>query len=128
MVQSTAGTVDEFMSGVEDDRAAALCRLRSLCREHFPEWQERMQWGMPGYGPKDSDAVVSFNNQKQYISLYAGKAALEEHRGKLKGASFGGGCVRFPKPEKIDFDAVSAMLRHVRSTEEGEPGGRLRSG
>ncbi len=72
-----------------------------------------MQWGMPGYGPAGSDAVVSFNNQKEYISVYPGKAALEEHRGKLKGASFGGGCVRFPKPDQIDFEAVSTMLRHV---------------
>ena len=119
MVQSTAGTVDDFMVGVEDDRSAALGRLRSLCREHFPDWQERMQWGMPGYGPEGSDAVVSFNNQKGYISLYPGKAALEEHRGKLKGASFGGGCVRFSKPERIDFDAVSAMLRHVKINGRG---------
>ena len=47
MVQSTAGTVDEFMGGVDTDRAAALGRLRSLCREHIPDWQERMQWGSP---------------------------------------------------------------------------------
>lgn len=119
MVQSIAETVDEFMSSVSDDRAAALHRIRSLCREHFPDWQERMQWGMPGYGPDGSDAVVSFNNQKGYISLYPGKAALEEHRGKLKGASFGGGCVRFPKPDKIDFDAVSAMLHHVQVNGRG---------
>ena len=73
-----------------------------------------MQWGMPGYGPPGSDALVSFNNQKGYISLYPGRAALEEHRSKLRGASFGGGCVRFPNPDKIDFTAVAAMLKHAR--------------
>lgn len=73
-----------------------------------------MQWGMPGYGPAGGDAVVSFNSQKNYISIYPGRAALEAHRGKLTGASFGGGCVRFAKPEKIDFEAVSDMLTHVR--------------
>ena len=113
MVQSTAASVDEFMKSVGAERIDAVRQLRALCREHLSGWEERMQWGMPGYGPTSSDAVVSFNNQKGYISLYPGKAALEEHRGTLKGASFGGGCVRFPKPDQIDFDAVAAMLQHV---------------
>lgn len=113
MVQSKALTVDEFVDGVEEKRLPAIRQLRSLCQELLPDWHERMQWGMPGYGPEGLDALVSFNNQKGYISVYLGKAALEEHRGKLKGASFGGGCVRFANPDKIDFTAVSAMLRHA---------------
>jgi len=114
MVQSTAATVAEFMDGIEGDRAPAIRQLRRLCVDHLIGWEERMQWGMPGYGPPGSDALVSFNNQKGYISLYPGRAALEEHRGKLRGASFGGGCVRFPNPDKIDFTAVAAMLKHAR--------------
>ena len=69
-----------------------------------------MQWGMPGYGPTGSDALISFNNQKNYISVYPGRAALEGYRGRLKGATFGGGCVRFANPDKIDFAAVADML------------------
>ena len=71
MVQSTAETVEEFMTGVSAERAQVLHRLRSLCREHFPNGQERMQWGMPGYGPEGADAVVSFNSQKGAVSLTA---------------------------------------------------------
>ena len=115
MVQSMASSVEEFLTSVEVERAPAIHQLRTLCQEHLAGWQERMQWGMPGYGPEGSDAVVSFNNQKNYISVYPGKEALEEHRDTLKHASFGGGCVRFFKPEKIDFDAVAKMLRHVRA-------------
>ena len=113
MVQSTAKSVDEFLASVDPDRAGALQRLRDLCRQQLPGWEERMQWGMPGYGPSGSDAIVSFNNQKGYISFYPGRDALAPHRGKIQGASFGGGCIRFPKPDKIDFDAVSCMLQQV---------------
>lgn len=113
MVQSTAASVDEFMSGVEPERASALARLRDLCREQLPGWEERMQWGMPGYGPPGSDVLVSFNSQKNCISFYPGKGALEAHRGKIKDASFGGGCVRFAKPDKIDFEAIEVMVRHI---------------
>jgi uncharacterized protein YdhG (YjbR/CyaY superfamily) len=115
MVQSAASSVDEFVRTVDEERAPAIHRIRALCQEHLTGWQERMQWGMPGYGPVGSDAVVSFNNQKNYISVYPGKAALEEHRDSLKGASFGGGCVRFSRPDKIDFDALTRMLKHVRA-------------
>ena len=115
MVQSTASSVEEFLETVDVEHAPAIHRIRALCQEHLPGWQERMQWGMPGYGPVGSDAHVSFNNQKNYISVYPGRAALDEHRSTLKGASFGGGCVRFSKPDKIDFDALATMLKHVRA-------------
>lgn len=72
-----------------------------------------MQWGMPGYAPPGRDAAVSFNSQRNYISFYPGRAALEAHRDTLKGASFGKGCIRFANPDKIDFDAIATMLRHV---------------
>lgn len=110
MVQSKAATVDQFMLEVGPDRVDAIRRLRDECRAHLPGWEERMQWGMPGYGPPGAGARVSFNSQKNYISLYAGKAAIDAHKADLKGASFGGGCVRFPKPDRIDFTIVAAML------------------
>ena len=110
MVQSAAASVDAFLEGVEPQRLEAVTRLREACRSAFPGWEERMQWGMPGYGPPGSDNLVSFNNQKNYVSLYAGRDAIDRHRSDLKGASFGKGCVRFPKPDKIDFAVVEAML------------------
>ena len=113
MVQSTATSVDAFLEGVEPERLEAVTRLREACRRAFPGWEERMQWGMPGYGPPGADNLVSFNNQKNYISLYAGRDAIERHRSDLKGASFGKGCVRFAKPEKIDFAVVDQLLRHA---------------
>lgn len=119
MVQSTAATVDQFVDGITDERAGAIRQLRGLCRKHLPGWEERMQWGMPGYGPAGGDAIVSFNNQKNYVALYCGEAALAEHRGKLKGASFGKGCVRFAKSDGIDFDAVAMILQHVYARRSG---------
>ena len=113
MVQSSAATVEQYLDEVAPERLPAMRRFRDLCQEHLPGWEERMQWGMPGYGPPGQDALISFNSQKKYISFYPGRAALELHRGKIKGASFGGGCVRFAKPEKIDFEAISAMLEQV---------------
>jgi hypothetical protein len=73
------------MTEVGVDRAVALGRLRALCRERLPGWVERMQWGMPGYGPAGGDAVVSFNSQKQYVALYAGAAVVARFAERLAG-------------------------------------------
>jgi uncharacterized protein YdhG (YjbR/CyaY superfamily) len=113
MVQSSASTVDAWLAEVPPERLDAISRLRALCNETLAGWEERMQWGMPGYGPPGEDSRVSFNSQKNYISVYPGRDALDAHRGALKGASCGAGCVRFTKPEKIDFSVVEAMLRHA---------------
>jgi uncharacterized protein YdhG (YjbR/CyaY superfamily) len=113
MVQSAAADVDAFVAGVEPARIDSVRQMRATCLRAFPGWEERMQWGMPGYGPPGSDNLVSFNNQKNYVALYAGRDAVERYKSAFKGASFGGGCVRFPKPEKIDFDVVGKLLRHA---------------
>ncbi|MFZ8507359.1 hypothetical protein ACO1M3_14250, partial [Staphylococcus aureus] len=69
MVQSTAATVDEYMSTLEPERVEAMTRLRDACRTHLTGWSERMAWGMPGFGPEGSDPVVSINSQKRHIAF-----------------------------------------------------------
>lgn len=115
MVQSKAQTVDEWMSALEPARAPAFARLRQLCRERLPGWEERMQWGMPGYGPSGADPVVSFNSQKQHIALYAGPTAVERFADRLGGIDCGKGCVRYRRPEQMDFAVIADMLDDIRA-------------
>lgn len=51
MVQSTATTVDEYMTTLEPGRVAAMARVRDLGREIFTGWAETMAYGMPGFDP-----------------------------------------------------------------------------
>lgn len=115
MVQSTAATVDEYMTTLEPGRVVAMTRVRDLGREVFNGWAETMAYGMPGFGPAGGPPVFSYNSQVQYISLYAGKGAVEAFRDRLKGASLGGGCIRYRNPDKIDFDLVADILKHIRT-------------
>lgn len=119
MAQSKAATVDEWMAGVAADRREALERLRALCRERLTGWEEMMRWGMPGYGPAGADPVVSFNSQKQHVALYVGETVVERFADRLEGVDRGKGCVRYRRPAQIDWEAVGAMLDHVR--ERGGP-------
>jgi uncharacterized protein YdhG (YjbR/CyaY superfamily) len=115
MVQSDATSVAEYLRTVDAARRPALKRLRELCREHLRGWEERMQWGMPGYGPSGADPVVSFNCQVRHIAFYAGPTAVARFKDRLKGVDTGKGCVRYRNPAAIDFDVVADMLKEIRA-------------
>ena len=119
MVQSLASTVDAYFADLEPERVEAMRRLREECRKRLTGWEERMQWGMPGYGPEGADALISFNSQKGYISLYIGKPTIDAHKSLVKGASFGKGCIRYPKPDCIDFNLLGTMLSASYHTKGG---------
>jgi uncharacterized protein YdhG (YjbR/CyaY superfamily) len=90
----------------------ALTRLRDLCRSTLKGFDEVMEYGMPGYS-RNGVGEVGFASQKNYISLYILKEeVLDAYRERLagKGISFGKGCIRYSRPEHIDFELVEEML------------------
>lgn len=111
---SKAATVDEYMVEVPEKRRAAVERLRRLCLRAFDGYDEVMLYGMPAYVREGVTTGVAFNNQKQYISLYCtnGKV-LDEFRPQFPGVNIGKCCIRFTKPEKIDFAVVERLLRRT---------------
>ncbi|NLU72676.1 DUF1801 domain-containing protein [Streptomyces sp. HNM0575] len=118
MVQSNAESVDAYLAEAGEERRAALHRLRELCREELDGFTEVMAYGMPAY-ERDGKSEVAFAGQKQYISFYLlrsdVRAAFAE---RLAGHDMGKGCLRFKRPESIDFDLVRDLLRATAA----EPG------
>ncbi|MFJ2030695.1 iron chaperone [Streptosporangium sp. NPDC087985] len=110
MVQSNAEDVDGYLAEVPDERREALTGLRELCRTELKGFTEVMAYGMPSY-QRDGIVEIAFASQKQYISFYLVRsdvrAAFEE---RLAGQDMGKGCLRFRKPEKVDFDLVRDLL------------------
>src|SRR5438309_8722363 len=102
---SEAPDVATYIKQAPADRQVALNQLRKLSREIFKDAEECIAYGMAAYKAGD-DVRFAFASQKQYIALYAGKAAIDEHKAALKGANFGKGWIRFSKPEQIDFAVI----------------------
>lgn len=112
-MQSSAKTVSEYLEEVPVARQAALIQLRDLCRTSLPEFQEAMMYGMPGY-VRNGEVEVGFASQKNFIALYILKTdVMNAHRELLdvKGVSLGKGCIRYSKPERIDFNVVEMLLK-----------------
>jgi uncharacterized protein YdhG (YjbR/CyaY superfamily) len=119
-MQSKAKTVDKYMESVPDERRPSLERMRKLCQTVLTGYEENMEYGMPSYKVPEGEVEIAFASQKNYISFYVLKEeVLNNHRQALSGLSLGKGCVRYSKPEKIDFEIVEKLL--IESRESDSP-------
>jgi len=113
---SKATDIASYLKELPADRRAAIEKLRNLCRQQLAGYEECMEYGMPGY-KRNGSLEVAFASQKQYIALYVMKKdVVDEFRGALAVASIGKGCIRFKKPEQIDFAVVRRLLRRTRES------------
>ncbi|GAB4484745.1 MAG: DUF1801 domain-containing protein [Anaerolineales bacterium] len=110
-MQSTVQTVDAYLEQIPTERRAALTKLRELCLEILRGYEEVMEYGMPVY-KRNGTGEVAFASQKNYISLYILKQdALTAHLPLLAGLNVGKSCIRYSKPEKMNFAVIETLLR-----------------
>ena len=110
MVQSKAVSVDDYMASVSPLRASAMAKIRASALRNLPDHAESMRYGMPTYSRGDDAPGFAFNSQKQYISLYLSPSVNTLNAEALKGLDAGKSCIRFRKPEQIDFALLDRLL------------------
>ncbi len=109
-MQSAAQTVDEFLAEIAPPWDAVATRLRALCRDGLVDCDEVMAYGMATY-QRDGAALLAFTRQARYFSLYVSiLEVLDAHRPALAGRSMGKGCVRFTRPEQVDWAVVASIV------------------
>ena len=117
-MQSSAKTVTAYLKEVPAERRDALKKLRDLCRSELTGYEESMTYGGPCYS-RNGTVEVGFASQKNFIGLYILRTdVMKAHKDllKVKGVTFGKGCIRYSKPERIDFKVVESMLRATRES------------
>jgi uncharacterized protein YdhG (YjbR/CyaY superfamily) len=118
MVQSQAQTVEAYIAEASPGRAPDLERIREIARHVLKGYDERMQWGMPVY-LRDGKAEFAFANQKQYLALYVMKTGVHARNAEaLSGLDCGKGCIRFHRPEAIDWALVEKLLTDTRDSDQ----------
>jgi len=114
-MQSKAKDVTAYLEEVPAERKAALMEIRRHCFAVLKGFEESMLYGSPCY-PRNGIVEVGFASQKHFIGLYILRTdVMKSHLEllKVKGISLGKGCIRYSKPEKIDFRIVQKMLKSV---------------
>jgi len=113
-MQSNDKDVETYIQQAPEARRDALTRIRNLCRQVLTGFEESMVYGMPGYSRRGV-VEVGFASQRNYIALYILRQdALASQRPALAGLNVGKGCIRYTKPEKIDYSVVRKMLAATR--------------
>lgn len=119
-MRSEATDVDAYLAELPEDRRPALTRLRDLCRAELPGHHEVMAYGMPVYTREDAPEIA-FASQKQYIAFYLMRGDVREaFEDRLASQDMGKGCLRFRKPEKVDYDLVRDLLRATAKGQVGD--------
>ena len=118
-MQSSAKTVSAYLKEVPAERKATLKQLRELCRATLTGFKESMDYGGPCYS-RNGVVEVGFASQKHFIALYILRTdVMRSHRYLLNipGVTLGKGCIRYSRPEKIDFSVVERMLKATAESE-----------
>jgi uncharacterized protein YdhG (YjbR/CyaY superfamily) len=86
--------------------------------ERAEGFEESMIYGMPSYS-RNGEVEVGFASQKNFIALYILRTdVMKTYKDllKIKGVSLGKGCIRYSKPEKIDFKVVEKMSKATQES------------
>ena len=115
-MHSLAQTVSEYLDEPHDKWGETLRRVRDLCRDNLPGFEETMAYRMPSY-KRNGEVEVAFARQRQYLAIYILRTAvMDAHETDLAACDTGKGCVRFAKPEKVDFELVKRLLRETAAS------------
>lgn len=136
-MQSSAKTVEEYISQVPEIQREAILQLRKAILENIPEgFSEEMSYGMIGYvvpyslypkgyhcKPKLPLPFLNLAAQKNFIALYHMgiyanpellKWFIEEFtkHSKLK-LDMGKGCIRFKNVKKIPYALIGELVTKI---------------
>ncbi|WP_030156870.1 DUF1801 domain-containing protein [Streptomyces sp. NRRL S-244] len=116
-----ADEVGAYIEGAPETRRPALTRLRELCLAELTGFEEVMAYGMPAYVRAGADAAeIAWANQKQYISIYLMRTDVRDaFADRLAGHDMGKACLRFRRPEGVDFTLLRDILRGTASAPPG---------
>jgi uncharacterized protein YdhG (YjbR/CyaY superfamily) len=116
-VKSVAANVRSYIDEQPSEWQATLKRLRAVCRRELRGYREGMAYGMPSYS-RDGQIEVCFGKQARYLSLYILKQpVLDAYREQLAGVSMGKGCIRYQRPDRIDWAVVTSLLSDTCGSE-----------
>jgi uncharacterized protein YdhG (YjbR/CyaY superfamily) len=114
VMKSTATTVAGYVDEQRADWQPTLRKMRSACRRELKGYTETMSYGMPSYA-RDGTIDVNFALQSQYLTVYVwNRHVFEAHHAALEGVNLGKACIRYRRPEQVDWNEFGSMLADLR--------------
>ena len=109
-----AKDVNDFLDKIDPSRKNDMAKLRRIIKKTLPKAKETMLYGMPTY-EIEGKALVAFNSQKNYMSLYADSKAVKINKDLLKGLNCGKSCIRFTSLDKLPEATLVKIIKDTIS-------------
>lgn len=117
-MKSDAADVEAYLDEVPAERSEAIARVRALCLEALPGYEECMDYRMPSYKRPGEEVEVAFASQVSHITVYVlRKSVLDRFRDELTNGTLGKGTIRYTSPDKIEYDVLDRVLRASAAAE-----------
>jgi uncharacterized protein YdhG (YjbR/CyaY superfamily) len=102
-------TIDQYLAGVDDDKRAALQKLRKSIHAAVPKAEECIAYGIPSYR-LNGRYLVGFGAAAKHCSFYPGAAAIERHKNDLKRYGLSKGTIRFQPDDPLPPGLVRKLV------------------
>jgi uncharacterized protein YdhG (YjbR/CyaY superfamily) len=123
MATRKAGTIDEFLAGVNAEQRAALETLRKDIQSAAPDAVEYVNYGVPAFR-LHGKMLAGFGASANHCALYPGSLPIEVHAKELEEYDTSKGAIRF-QPEK---PLPAALVRKLVRTQAAELAPKARAG
>ena len=105
-------THDDYLSGLPDDKRAALEKLRRSIKAAAPRAEECISYQLPAFR-LDGKVLVLFGATVKHCSFFPGSGtAVAAHRDDLRGYSTTKGTIRFDADKPLPATLVRKIVKY----------------
>jgi len=106
-----AGSVDEYLSALPQQKRAALQKLRKIIKSVVPDTTEVISYQIPVFKYKGRP-LVGFGAAKNHCSFYIMSSAVTKaHKDDLKSYDTSVGTIRFPATKPLPATLVTKVVK-----------------
>lgn len=102
-------SVDGYLAALDDEKRAALEKLRKDIHAAAPKAEECISYGIPAFR-LDGRMLVWFGAASNHCSFYPG-AVVQAHAKELQGYDTSKGTIRFPPGHPLPASLVAKLVR-----------------
>lgn len=103
-------SIDDYLARLDDDKRAALEKLRGAIRAAAPRAEECISYQMPAFR-LDGRILVWFGAATKHCAFYPGAFPITAHEQDLKGYETSKGTIRFPPGKPLPAALVRRLVK-----------------
>ncbi len=109
-MKKAAGSIDEYLATLSEDKRAALEKLRRAIHKAAPGLEECISYNIPAVRYRGR-MLVAFGAAAKHCSFYPGAHPVMAHADELQAYGTSKGTVRFPVDQPLPDGLVRKLVK-----------------